>query len=142
MTKSPLTKEDRDNLKKDLLNSGLINNQDGRETLCMDLGILDQAIYIGLPERKANDFATYLVNWLHKNNNQTALNKLCWKLLNFNNLNQILLKIQAKITLPTIPFDEARSNLLERVISYWARQNNKSEFIIKFKENNGNEAPQ
>ena len=71
-----LTKEDRDNLKKDLLNSGLINNQDGRETLCMDIGIFDQAIYIGLPERTANDFATYLVNWLHKNNNQTALNNL------------------------------------------------------------------
>jgi hypothetical protein len=72
----PLTQEDRDNLKKDLLNSGLINKQDGRETLCMDIGIFDQAICIGLPERTANNFATYLVDWLHKNNNQTALNNL------------------------------------------------------------------
>ena len=79
----PLTKEDRDKLTKDLLESGLISNHDQRITLCKKIDIFDQARKIGLIEKREYDFAVQLVDWLHRINNHKALNNLRQELESF-----------------------------------------------------------
>ena len=138
MNESPLTKEDRDKLTKDLLESGLIDDLDRRETLCIDIDIRVEAKKIGLPEKRANNFATYLIDWLNRTNNHKALNKLCSKLLDIYESDLTLLAIQAKVR-PTISIDEARSKLLKQIGEYWKDQNKDSKFRIEFKEKNREE---
>ena len=133
MNKSPLTKEDRNKLIEDLLGSKLIDNQDQRETLYINIDIFNQAKKTGLPEKKEYDFAVQLVDWLHRTNSQTVLNKLCSQLLDIYQSDSTLLAIQAKVR-PTISIDEARSKLLEQIREYWKDQNKDPEFTIKFKE--------
>ncbi|MDB9474375.1 NACHT domain-containing protein [Dolichospermum circinale] len=143
MNKSPLSKEDRDNLKKFLLDNTLADSPDKIKTLCINLGIFEIARRRNLTNKGEYDFVTDLVKWLHDTYNQKALNKLCEEIKPYctnETLLNILLNIQTKIALPTIDIEEARSKLLEQVISYWQGENNKQEFKIKFKEKNGNES--
>ncbi|UUO14558.1 S1 family peptidase [Dolichospermum heterosporum] len=106
MNKSPLSKEDRDKLKEFLFNSGLADSPNQRRTLCRNLDIFEIARRRNLTEKEENNFVTELVEWLHDIYHQKALNNLCEEIKPYctnETLLNILLNIQTKIALPTIP---------------------------------------